>query len=169
MNMKGETIIEVVVALGAGIVILTALTLMMLRSLNNATEGSSRTLATQYAQEGVETVVKMKDSNWSTLSNLPSNTYCLASSCSSLISTAGSCGVKVSTCGANIGTNFIREIVISQDDPKCVPPNPLSGRKFIRAVANVSYRDSNCGGSNPYCHTISVESCVTNDDKRALP
>lgn len=167
--MKGETIIEVVIAIGAAMIILTALTTMMLRSLNNATEGSSRTMATQYAQDGLEIMRNMKDNSWSTLVNLPTSTYCLADSCSTLSPTAGTCGKKVSTCGVNVANTFVREVAINQNDGTCMPTNPMSGKKFIRVVTSVSYKDTNCPSSNLYCHTIQVESCLTNLDSRSAP
>jgi len=174
MNMRGQTIVEVVIALGAGIVILTALTLMMLTSLNNASEGSSRTLAIQYAQDGLETVRNIKDNNWSQLvllSNNSNTTYCMATSCSSLTLTSGSCGPKLSTtCGLNLNNNFSRQVDIQPNDSKCIPQNPVAGKSFIRAVVTVSYSDGKClSTSNPYCHNVQVESCFTNYDTRATP
>lgn len=170
--MKGQTIVEVVVALAAGIVVLSALTLMMLSSLNNASEGSSRTIATQYAQDGLETIRNIKDTNWSQLvllSNNGNNTYCMASSCSSLTLSSGSCGPKVSSCGLNL-TNFSRQVEIKPNDAKCIPQNPVPGKSFIRAVVTVSYSDGKCTSSaNPYCHNVQVESCFTNYDTRSKP
>ncbi len=172
MNMKGQTIVEVVVALAAGIVVLSALTLMMLSSLNNASEGSSRTIATQYAQDGLETIRNIKDTNWNQLvllSNNANNTYCMASSCSSLTLTSGSCGPKLSTCGLNL-SNFSRQVDIKANDAKCIPQNPVPGKNFIRAVVTVSYSDGKCTSSaNPYCHNVQVESCFTNYDTRSTP
>ncbi len=171
--MKGQTIVEVVIALGAGIVVLTALTLMMLSSLNNASEGSSRTLATQYAQDGLELIRNIKDNNWSQLvllSNNANNSYCMASSCSSLTLTSGSCGPKITTCGINVGNTFSRQVDVKPNDSRCIPQNPIPGKSFIRAVVTVSYGDGKCTNvSNPYCHNVQVESCFTNYDTRLSP
>jgi len=173
MKMKGQTIVEVVVALGAGIVVLTALTLMMTSSLNNASEGSSRTRAIQYAQDGLETVRNIKDTNWAQLvllSNNGNNSYCMDSSCSILTLTTGSCGPKTSSCGLNVGNSFSRQVDIKPNDAKCIPQNPIAGKTFIRAVVTVSYGDGKCtSSSNPYCHNVQVESCYTNYDTRLRP
>lgn len=172
--MKGQTIVEVVVALAAGIVVLSALTLMMLSSLNNASEGSSRTIAIQYAQDGLETLRNFKDNNWSrlvVLSNNSTNSYCMASTCTYVTTTVGSkCGPVVSTCGLNIDNSFSRKVDLKPDDPKCIPQNPIAGKNYIRAIMTVSYGDGKCtSSSNPYCHNVQVESCFTNYDTRPRP
>lgn len=171
--MKGQTIIEVVVAFGAGIVVLSALTLMMLSSLNNASEGTSRTQATQYAQDGLETVRNLRDADWSQLVDLsknPNNTYCMSDLCSTLTTSSGNCGPKISSCGLNVNSKFSRQVEIRFNDPSCIPQNPVSGKNFIKGIVTVSYGDGKCtNSSNPYCHKVQVESCYTNFDSKLVP
>lgn len=170
--MKGLTIIEVVIALGAGTVILTALTLVTLTSLNNSRHGSSEALATQFAQEGMEVLRNMKDNNWSTFNGLSdSTTYCMASSCSVLNSTSGgACGPKVGSCGLNVASQYIREAIVVHDDPKCLPPLPVAGRIYMSAKSTISWGDSQCTSvSDPYCHSVNIESCFSNFENRTAP
>lgn len=169
--MKGLTIVEVMIALGAGAVILTALTYITLTSLGNSRQGSSQALATQLAQEGMEIMRNMKENNWTGFTALQDTTYCLASTCTvPNSSSGGTCGPKVSTCGLNVSNKYVREVTVAHGVARCVPPVPVAGRIYIAVNSSVSWKDSLCTNpSDPYCHKVKVESCFANFDNRTAP
>lgn len=74
---KGQTILEVLIALGVGIVILSSIVLVVLVSLSSAKFARDQSLATQYAQEGMEVVRVIRDRSWTEFSALTATDYCL--------------------------------------------------------------------------------------------
>lgn len=165
------TIVEVVIALGAGAIILTALTFITLTSLSNSRQGSSQAIATQLAQEGMEIMRNMKENSWTGFTALQDTTYCLASSCTALNSSSGgSCGPRVGICGLNVSGKYVREVTVSHGVARCLPPVPVAGRTYIGVSSAVSWKDSLCTNpSDPYCHKVAVESCFANFDNRTAP
>ena len=79
MGEKGQTIIEVLVALGASVAIIAAVTIAVTSALSNSLYNKNQNLATQYAQQGMEIMRQMRDSDWSSFSALSGNPaqYCL--------------------------------------------------------------------------------------------
>lgn len=162
--MKGQTMIEVIVALGAAVVILSALTMAVITGLHNASQSSSELLSTQYAQGGMETAQKMRDNDWATLSSL-SGTYCLADSCSAISETGSSCGPKLGSCGVNVGDQYVREVTFTKDAPSCLTATPVPSAPVsqMKVDVTVSWRDSKCTDPNDqYCHKTSITSCLSN-------
>lgn len=169
--MKGQTLVEVVVALGAAILILSALTIAVVTGLHNVSQSSSQNDASQSAESGMETVQKMRDSDWTTLSSL-SGTYCLADSCTSLSTTAGSCGPKTGSCGVNVDNLYVREVTLTQNASSCLTtaPTPSAPVTQVKVNVAVSWRDSKCTDpSNPYCHKTNLESCLSNFYSKPAP
>lgn len=162
MNMKGQTIIEVMVALAVGIVILSAITTAVLTSLNNVRQSSSQDNSGRYATDGLEIVRKMRDTQLAAFKNL-NGTYCLAESCTSLTSEVGaSCGKKITTC-EETSEGYQREVTINKNTSSCaVTPAPqdpsLNG---TQVSVKVSWKDRQCQDpDNPYCKESVVESCL---------
>lgn len=62
--MKGQTLLEILVALGTGVVVLLALSTVVLSSLSAAQFSKNQNLATLYAQQGMEIVRSIKQTNW---------------------------------------------------------------------------------------------------------
>lgn len=167
--MKGQTIIEVVVALGAAVIILTAMILVILTSLGNSEQGTSESLATYYAEQGMELMRQMKENNWTIFSTLNGN-YCMAESCTTLTNQAGSCGPKSPSCAVNVANKYIREVLISRYDASCRPPNSDSNTAYFKVATIVYWTDSKCtDATNPYCHTVKLESCLSQYGVRSAP
>lgn len=61
LNQKGQSLIEVVVALSVAAVIITALLIVVITSLRNAQLSQTQSRATKYAQEGLERVRAIRD------------------------------------------------------------------------------------------------------------
>lgn len=167
--LKGQTVIETVIALGAGTVILTAMTLLVVTALNNSQQGASESGANNTAEEGMEIARQMKANNWATFSTL-TGSYCVAASCSAITNQSGSCGPKSPSCPVNVNNKYIREITINRNDSSCQPPNPVPGVTYTKVATTVSWKDSKCtSATNPYCHSTKLESCLANYDSRSAP
>lgn len=66
-NNRGQALIEIVVALGIGILVLTAITATTIISLSNTSFSAKKSEAIKYLEEGVESVRIERDraSSWS--------------------------------------------------------------------------------------------------------
>lgn len=63
MREKGQTLVEVVVALGVAILVITALVAATTTAVRNAQFAKNQSLATKYAQEGMEKARTLRDQN----------------------------------------------------------------------------------------------------------
>lgn len=65
-NQSGQTLVEMVVAIGVLVIVVVALLSVTTVSIRNASFSRDQALATKYAQEAVETVRSYRDQNsWS--------------------------------------------------------------------------------------------------------
>lgn len=152
---KGQTLVEALIALGVAITIVSAIVVSVITSLNNAQFGKNQNLANHYAQEGMEIVRQIRNSNWETFSSLASTYYCLASG-SSVLSQKG-----VNGCGQNVGI-FVREVDVEHSSPSCNSASKVS--------VTVSWSDSQCtDSSNSFCHNVSLVSCFANNNLVPTP
>ncbi len=159
MNNKGQTLIEVLVALTIGVLILTSIVTAVISALSNAQYTKNQTDANTYVQEAMDFIKSLRNTDYATFKNLSGN-YCFASSCTSLNSTIGDpCGPKSVSCGQNIGV-FVREIQVIQNSISC---GQGGNENETDVKATVSWSDSKCtSSSNLYCHQVSAESCFSN-------
>lgn len=149
MSQKGTVLVESLIALGAAVIIIAAITGMVISALNNAQSAKSQHMASQYAQEGLEIVRNLARTNWEFFHNtLVDTNYCLASGSAELTF------MDESICGENVGT-FVRKIVIDHDSDYC------SGASKVEV--DVSWTNGECRDrTNPYCHTVQLQSCLSN-------
>ncbi|MCL4354330.1 hypothetical protein M1349_02540 [Patescibacteria group bacterium] len=147
MNQRGTVLVETLIALGAAVVIIAAITVMVISSLNNAQSAKSQGSATQYAQEGLEITRDLSRSNWASFRAL-SGINCLAEGSTELTPEG------VDGCGQNVG-NYVRTVEIQHDDTSC-----SGGSKVI---SDVSWSDTDCKDrSNIFCHSVELQSCLSN-------
>lgn len=167
IRQRGQTLIEVLVALAVIVLIVTSITVAVITSLNNAEFVKNQNLATQYAQQGMEIMRFMRNTNYGTFTQL-TGTYCLADTCTQLVNTPGtSCSPKTGlTCSANVGTIFVREV--TADNSTYVGPTPGATNlcQFGTSVTSTVYwADNKCTDSNnPYCHKVQLFSCFSKGD-----
>ncbi len=74
---KGQSLVEVVIAVGAMSVLLVALLSLMSLSLRNSRLAKDRARAVASASQGVELMRAYRDFNWSEFINLAGNNYSL--------------------------------------------------------------------------------------------
>lgn len=112
----GQSLFEVVIALGVITIILVSLVILASLSISNATFSKDKTLATRYSLETIEWLRTERDASWDTfVTEAATPTWCVPSLSWSAAS-AGSC-----SSGSNIsGTVLKREIYFSIIDPNTV-------------------------------------------------
>lgn len=154
-NQKGQSLIEALVALAAAAVIVSAIAVAVITSVNNSDFSKNQNLATQYAQEGIEVLRNLSQSNWSSFSTY-SGTYCLNKDSTTLTTPSGA------SCPLNINSFFVRQVVINQNSSSCSSNTKVS--------VTVSWADGKCTtASNPYCHSVLLDSCLANINSTTLP
>lgn len=155
LNQKGQSLVEALVALAAASVIVSAIAIAVITSVNNSDFSKNQNLATQYAQEGIEVLRNLSQSDWANFSTY-SGTYCLSKDSSTLTTPSGS------NCPQNINNFFVRQVVITQNSSSCSLNTKVS--------VSVSWADGKCtSASNPYCHTVLLDSCLANINSTTLP
>lgn len=132
---KGQSLIEVLVALSAIILILGAITAIVLTSLSQASKTKLSSEGSRLAQEGLEhmKIVEMPTAD----------SYCMDDRMDLLPYTTQNCLIKE---GA-----FRREVRISRTDD--------CGTTLSEVTVEVSWRDSSCTG-NTYCLKTPITTCL---------
>ncbi len=143
---KGQSLIEVLVALAASVAVVTAIAITVITSLSNVEFTKNQNLASQYSREGMEVVRKIAKDNWiNFVASYKSLNYCLDQDASSL-RVMGSEG-----CGQNIGI-FVRQIVVNQSSAFC--------QNSVQVKSIVYWSDSKCQTGDVFCHNVTLDSCL---------
>ncbi len=143
--MRGDTLIEVLIALAIASVVISGITVLGTTSLSNARFVASQDQATKYAQEGIEIVRQIRNSGYVNFANY-NGVYCLGQGATSL----GAAGASCTT--VNIDNAYIRSVQIAQNDG--------CGVNLAHAIVAVSWTDGKCA-SGIYCHSSKLSSCFS--------
>ncbi len=141
--MKGQTLIEVLAALTILAIIAVSVTAIVTSSLNNSQFAKNKTLATKYAQQGMEAMRELRNNDYSQFRTY-SGTYCL-SVIPAVLATRPPCTTP------NVA-NFLRTVDMGLGG---------CGANTTRVIVMVSWSDGRCPASNLYCHTESHDSCFS--------
>lgn len=76
-KQTGQTLVEIVAAIGVVVLLLTGLLAGAIASLRAAQYSKSKSLAVHYGQEAMETVRNMRNNSWNDFSTYADKTYCL--------------------------------------------------------------------------------------------
>lgn len=147
---RGQTLIEVLAALGAAVLVVSAISLSVVNALSNAQYAKNQNFATQYAQEGLDIMREMRNSYFRTFINYSDDTYCLDKGVTAKTALRVPLGAG---CGVNVSP-FVREVGIERDISCGVTSRKVS--------AYVSWSDSKC--TDPvvrYCHQVHLETCLS--------
>lgn len=154
---KGMALLEVVLALGLMMIILTALVNVVLTSLNNAQYSKNLNIASQYAEEGMEMIREVKEDSWTTLNGYEVSpaTYCLNSDLPLVERTGVGFGCPDST--QNIDSFFVRKVKFEKPSSgDCVNP-------AILATVSVAWSSGKCPqATDLFCHSAKTVSCFYN-------
>lgn len=158
---SGQTLLEALIALGALVVILTAVSVSVLVSLNNSSFIKAQNQANKLTQQGIEYIREQISSNdqFAIYSAL-TGTKCFNDVEAVPVISTTNCNNT-----ANIGV-FIREVTFTSGD--C---NIGGGSEFadgINSKVVVYWTSGKCSSSNIFCHKQEVESCFINPSK-AIP
>ncbi len=155
-DQTGQTLIEAIAALGVGVVVVTAIVVVVISALNNAQFSKNQNLAAQYAQQGMEIMRQMRDSDWSSFSLYGNGSYCLDKDTTTLFVKDA---LPVNGCSHG-GSNpqnvdvFARRIDIEENSSDC-------SNSQTKVLVSVSWSDNKCTTSNLYCHKVDLVSCFS--------
>ena len=153
LNNKGQTLIETVLAISVATIIISAMALVIINSISNATFSRNQNLATQYAQQGMDLLRQQSESDWNTFYGYSASNYCFGPPPLNLTSSGCS--------SANINGQFLRMVQIEK---------PGVGCTVEKATVTVSWNDGKCGGGpTDYCHLVNLESCFTQTNTTTWP
>lgn len=158
INQKGQTLLEVMLALSVAILITSAIVVSIINALNNEQFGVSQNQATQLAQEGVDLFRNLSQSDWATFVTYGSSSLNGKTSCLPQVNPTPSTWPGLPAgCGQNAG-KFVREIKVELDVCITPPPANISGR----VTSTVKWADTKCTGTGDaqYCHKTEVVSCM---------
>ncbi len=141
---KGETLIEALAALALVAIVITAITTLITTSLSNATYNENQTLATKFAQQGIESVRQIRNANYVAFRSF-NGLYCLGKGQSTL-------GTPQTACASPNTDSFIRSVTIEQ--------SPGCATNVARVTVNVAFTDGKCT-NNAYCHVQTHTSCLS--------
>ncbi|HVZ11779.1 MAG TPA: hypothetical protein VG965_01995 [Patescibacteria group bacterium] len=144
---SGQTIIEAVVALSSIVIILTAVTIVVTQSVNNAQFIKSQSIASKYSLQGMEVLRYTRNNDPATFFGY-TGTFCMKPD-NTLLSSGTTCGTPYNFSG----TLLIREVVFSPSSPDC--------SNGTRATVNTYWSSSKCGSTNGYCHKSQLISCFS--------
>lgn len=164
MSMQGQTIVEVLVALTTAVVIISAITIAVITSLRTVEYSRTQNTATNYAQEGMEFMRFLRDSNYPAFAELDAgDSHCLGKGASSLES------ITAPVCSANVDF-FARTITFEDNSEYCapitpIPPEPIPPNTARKVTVIVSWTDGKCvdeeGNSTGMCHEARLVSCLS--------
>jgi type II secretory pathway pseudopilin PulG len=158
MNQKGQTLLEVILAFGIVILVLGSISSVVVTSLNNTQYAKNQSMATSYAQEGINVVRSISDSGWNQLLYYKDHNdgkYCIKSDLSLNAALSENC-----TGADAIGPSGAFSRKVTLDSISC-----NSGG--IHATVKVSWTDGACNAA--YCHHVDLESCFENYDLKSTP
>ncbi len=148
-NKKGQTLIEAVVALGAAVVVITSIAIAVITSVNNADFSKNQNLATQYAQQGMDSMRHLSESDWNSFSTY-GGSYCTTDDPTNLTPKGGTCQTMDST------SAFKREIDVTSEP---LAASNCAGNVLVKVI--VSWNDGKCTTSS-FCHSVELDSCLAN-------
>lgn len=157
-SVQGQTLLEVVIALGIAVIVVSLITIAVIFALDNATYGKNQNLATQFAQEGMEVVRQLRDSDLASFNTLSGN-YCLAKG----VKILNESNRKQVDCAQNVDI-FKREVIIYPTSSvfRC-PANPPSTTVPLPKIqVIVSWFDNKCSANDLFCHKVKLASCLAN-------
>lgn len=161
INQKGQSLVEALVALTAAVVIVSAIAVAVITSVNNSDFSKSQNLATHYAQQGIDILRSQSESDWvSFVTSNPSGYYCLNAGSTALTNYTNFSGVN---CAKNINNFFVRQVhVVHGNGPNCSPNTDVT--------VDVYWSDGKCtSASNLYCHSVSLDTCLANINSVSTP
>lgn len=153
MNDKGQSLVEVMVALSVAIVVMTAIVMSVVVAIANSQFSKSQNLASHYARQGIEHLRQLSRTDWNNFTSYSSQRYCLTDDFMLY-------DIESTTCGDSRINNFKREVEIYHESDDCAVVNSIE--RGSKVVAIVSWNDGKCQSGNLFCHEVRLDSCLRN-------
>jgi hypothetical protein len=181
MNQKGQSLVEALIALAAAVVIISAITVAVITSVQNSDFSKYQNLATNYAQQGLEIVKQQSQLDWVDTATY-SGTLCLFQGATTLPPLP-----SASCTDINVGNMFIRQVEIQNNiapGPACAQDGSNVGtccdnftspccvvgpiadctinpeRCSSQVTVTVKWTDGKCAATSPFCHNVKLDSCL---------
>lgn len=154
LNKKGIILLEAIIALAVIVVVMTALVTALVSSLNNSSFSDQQTVATAYAQEGIDIARNQKNADFATFQTLE-GPYPLGQDDTVIPGSSAYLDFKP---GDDRYTRYIYVNNSGMDENGvrfCTQTNSI----FVSST--VSWSDSKCSGSSR-CHEVNLTSCFVN-------
>jgi Tfp pilus assembly protein PilV len=142
--MKGQTLIEVLIALATAVIVVSGITVLAISSLSNVQFTKEQDQATKYAQEGMEVTRGIRNNDYIGF-RAYSGYYCLAKGQVTFGSAVATCAAK------NIDNTYIRSVQIQQN---------ACGVNLANVTVSVAWTDTKCP-SGAFCHNSKLTSCFS--------
>lgn len=158
--MKGQSLIEVLLALSIAAIILGAITTAVISSLRNAQFAKNQNLATQLASQGIEIIRGIRDREVSLVNYLAE---CSQGTC--CLDADGTLEFRFS-CNQNVGTPdvgsgspylYIRTVEILEGHSGC------NATDTYYVEVSVSWWDNACDNPIDFCHKVKLASCFVKE------
>lgn len=153
---RGQTLLEAVIALAAMLLIITAISITVTGSLSNSGFIGDQNKASKFAQEGIEYLRNIRNTDYNTFSTYQPNVYhCMPDTITG--PSIESAAVSVSNlCNPNVPQAkpiFKRSVIL-------VPNSRPCGNTGIQATVTVSWLSGKCE-SGVYCQQSTLSACFS--------
>ena len=148
-HASGQTLVEVIVALVIATIIIVAITTMISSSFTNADLSENQVNASSLAQQGIDYIRNLHDSDYATFSALVGKSEYL----------------KADNTYVDASTTPIPLIQVNQYAyQRLISIADGSGNNCgdFAATVKVSWSDSKCPSATPFCHNSTLETCISN-------
>ena len=152
-TQKGQTLLEVMVAMSIAILIISAVVISIINALNNQQFGINQNQATHLAQEGTDIFRNLAQSNWESFKSYGNSTAPVTRCLPQVNPTPGPAG-GCTTLNAGSPLKFIRQVKIELNQCNSGSTD-ISGK----VTTTVSWIDGKCP-AGVYCHKTEVASCM---------
>ncbi len=155
-NNRGQTLIEVVVALSVVMLILAAISVAVTTSLSNSTYLKNHNLASKYAQDGIEYIRHLYENQENFYESFPAGSRYFMDETNT---------ISQGFFEQNIGSEFVREVRF-ESGIEC--DENTAGADELRVTVSVYWTSGKCAREiqNPtleeqYCHKSELVTCFT--------
>ncbi len=150
-SQKGQTIVEAIVALAAIFIIVAAIAVVILNSVNNSQFVKNQNLANKYAQQGMEFVRSIHADDIDEFKQLL-GTYALGDDDPELVP-----GEELTV---NVGNTHIRNIHFADDEEPCLNTDDSSSINLKKVTVTVNWSSGKCQQEDRFCHATTLVSCI---------
>jgi Tfp pilus assembly protein PilV len=185
LSLRGQSLIEVLVALAIAILVSGGIALSVVVSLSNSKFVSQQNIAAEYSQTAMELLKQVKDADFASYGTYSGN-YCLGEGQITLSNTPSNVNGKpdANGCFVNVSEAYVQEVDVEKNSCDCGSNLALATPIQVdKVTVTVAWTDSKCSetGTVPsgtstgttcsagltdrintkYCHKVVLSSCFS--------